>query len=467
MELRSTFENILQNCNYANPPDRGSLIQTVRILFDSASRIFNPNENLLLLGSISTLEQRNANLTRLQSNYINYATNPMIQQEINSFSVSGHKFLQLLNQDLQNHGAGIKTKKQENIIDRLYLGLQQKRRATFLNSWGIPISPQMEILARACYIRAMNGLDNVIPVEGDTGVGKTSFIFAFCTTYADMTRLPFDLNYNLVINEDKEYVTELLSKLDKFQICWLDEAGNQANRKLWYQVEAIEFINYLTRLRVHGLTIPAIWPDLKDIDPAVIKRAAFTVSINKRGLAQVKALNKNKYAKDKQFVPYGAKNLVALTGNEAAQISENYDLLNLLEIPYYEIPKEPWSRYDLRKEASLSVSGLKKRFKKDRFEIASDYYTTFLLEIPPEASRITGKQVNDYGVKIAYKLSFKKVAERLAQATGRKWRDLLKFENDIPDMDNHGYILIDEYIAKYLDNIRHMKLGAQQGNDLK
>ena len=134
--------------------------------------------------------------------------------------------------------------------------------------------------------------------------------------------------------------------MPQFGIVWLDEAGNQANRKLWYQTEAIDFMNYLTRIRVKGITIPVIWPDMKDIDPGIVKRAAFTVSIYERGTAIIKGLNKNKLSTNKT-IPYAAKNKVALTGADAQDISERYDnALNLFTVPYYEITGTPWAKYD-------------------------------------------------------------------------------------------------------------------------
>ena len=133
----------------------------------------------------------------------------MVDSEISGFNVSAHVFLQRYNVFLQNHGMGIKTNERKNMIERLYLGMQLKKHPKFLNEYGIYISPEMEILARACYIRALNGLDSIIPISGDTGVGKTSWTYAFSTTYAGISKQAFSLQDNLIINEDRDYTMKL------------------------------------------------------------------------------------------------------------------------------------------------------------------------------------------------------------------------------------------------------------------
>ena len=62
IQLRSSYENILQNYNQSSSTDRSSLIQTVRILYDNSSRMFSSSENNELLSIITSLDQRNATL---------------------------------------------------------------------------------------------------------------------------------------------------------------------------------------------------------------------------------------------------------------------------------------------------------------------------------------------------------------------------------------------------------------------
>lgn len=465
--LKFNFNNDLKKGNFASANGRMDLIRTAYLIRDNDDLLSTVDDEKLM-DDIKWMRFFNDQL----SLYRQGRDDNVIRDKIFGFSEWAHQYNKDLNTIMRKNGEGSKTKKDSDIVSRLYLALNTPSK--FNNMYGIPISPQMEILARALHIRALNEWDNIVNINsnGITGAGKTSFALALATTYVyHMTGLGWDWNYNLVINEDKEYVTQLFSHLPQYQLVQLDEAGNQGNKKTWWDSDQIEFMNYMTRLRVHGITTLVIWPDSKEIDPGLSSgRAAINITINKRGTAIVRGFNRNPYAAKKEYIPYLAKNKVALTGSEAHDIMHEFDMVNLLEIPFYKIPDGIWANYAKRKEDSLKVSALNKRYKKDRFETANDYYTKFFLSITPDKVRITATEVVKFGEDVGYAISFRKVADQLATGTGRRWRDIIKYENAVPgqplDANVIGYIDIDAYIQQYLDRLRSMKQGAQEAPKL-
>lgn len=468
---RKAFEDMLMIADYSRASDRIMIVQNARNLVYKTGEIFPADAKGKLMNYVNTLSIRSDTLARLEQQRIanQYSVikgqDQATKVELDTFKATANVFLNDFYVYLQKYGLDIKMKKNEDQIKRLYMSLQVKRRM-FLNGFGIPISPEMEIFCRALNVRANEGYDNPIFIEGDTGVGKTTFAYAMITTYAtNITGLGFNLDQDMVINEDREYVQMLFSKVQQNGVIWLDEVGNQAGKQTWWDQDQGNFMNYFTRVRVHGITTAAVWPDSKDIDPRMLKRGAVIVTINDKGFAQVRGFNKNRYARDKQYIPFAAKNKVALTGSEAADITSDFDMLNLLEIPYYKIPIEPWKKYSVRKEYSLKVGDLKKKYKQDRFSQADDIYLSFLLDIRTDQVMITAKDAKEVSEKVGYHLSFKRIADMIARGTGRRWKDIVKYENDIPNMDEYGYITIDQIMRTFLDRLRAMKQGSQQSNN--
>jgi hypothetical protein len=468
--LKIAYNNMLITTDFSSHDARYNLITKARLLYDNDD-LFSTQDNELVMSMIGNLETLDYNIVMRErsstaSMYSYSQENPAVAHDQQKFKNSAHDFLKEISRLLKKYGSGTKTRKDIDAIGRLYLALRAKAR--FDNSFGIPISPQMEVLARALHIRALNEFDNIVTINSnkETGLGKTTFALALATTYAyHMTGLGWDWNYNLVINEDKEYVTQLFSHMKKLDIVQLDESGNQGNKKTWWDTDQIDFMNYMTRLRVHGITTLVIWPDTKEIDSGISgNRAAINITINERGLAIVRGLNRNPYIGGKEYIPYGVKNEVALTGAEAQTLMQERDMLNVFEVPFYPIPEAIWAHYSLRKEDSLKVSALSKRYKRDRFQTASDMYTKFFQSIPPTQVRITAQEVKKFGQDQGYMISFKKVADQLALGTGRRAKDLVQYEaiEGLPiDINEIGWISVDEYMHKYLDRLQSMKLGSQ------
>ena len=472
MDMRRTYENALLTKNFDLPSDRISIIDTARLLFDNGRRVFNANENLFLSNKIKSLETRNKDITVHQIRMTQlYATHmqPMITSEITEFREGCHLYLSTFNIYLQNHGMGIKTKKNESETNRLYMALRI-RHPQFKNSFGIPISPQMEILARALHVHALNEYDNIVNIQsvGTTGAGKTSFAVALATTYAcDMTKLGWDWNHNLIINEDKDYVTKLYQTLKQLDIVQLDEAGNQGSSRSTWDMDQQEFMNFLTRLRVRGVTTLVVWPDSKELDKGIASgRSAINITINERGLAIVRGLNRNPYADKKDFVPFAAKTRVALNGMEGQEIMQEFDMLNLLEVPFFKIPPDIWKDYSIRKDNSLKVSNIGRKYKQDRYSAASQFQTKFLLEIPADKLILSAQDVDEFNKREGFQLSFKKIAEHLASSTGKgHWKDIVKYDNtktDFIDVNVNGYFEVDTIMQRYLERLRAQKKGSDQ-----
>ena len=467
--LKFTFNNALKKANMLSSIDRRDLIQTAYLIRDNDDLLSKGDDDKLMvhIKMMQYYHDKANEFLNLKSNMDAQNYQKIVTQYVKAFDAYAHEFNKELNATMKKNGEGSKTKKSGSLISDLYSVLNTPTK--FYNKYQIPISPEMELLARALYSRARNEWDNIVNINsnGITGVGKTSFALALATTYAyHMSELGWSWNHNLIINEDKEYVTQLFSHLQKYEIVQMDEAGNQSNKKTWWDADQIEFMNYMTRLRVHGITTLVIWPDTKDIDPGLsAARAAINITINKRGTAIVRGFNRNPFAAKKEYIPYSAKNRVALTGSQAHDIMHESDMMNILEVPFYQIPDSIWAAYSKRKEDSLKVSSLNKRYKKNRFDTANDYYTKFFLSINPDRVRITAEEVKRFGESEGYAISFRKVADQLAVATGRRWKDIVKYEDQqgAPlDADQIGYIEVDAYIHQYLERLRSMKQGAQE-----
>lgn len=295
-----------------------------------------------------------------QSRALKFITNQNdTDSQVVKFRQDAHKFNSKLQGCLQAHNLGIKTKEKADQVKIMCDVLTIKNQ--MINAVGIPISFQMEQFCQMLYRRAQDSRDNFICIEGPTGVGKSTFSLALLTTYASMTGLGWNWDTNLIINEKKEEVADRISKLDKFQVMQLDEAGNQANRRQWYDPLQQLLTNLTTRIRFHNLTICILWPDMKKIDPDLSSdRSVINVSINERGQALVKSFNRNTYAKSKIFTADAAKNRFVNNSAEANEMAKTYDMSIITEIPFYEIPELFWKEYENRKNQSLHLNDPRK-----------------------------------------------------------------------------------------------------------
>lgn len=152
-----------------------------------------------------------------------------------------------------------------------------------------------------------------------------------------------------------------------------------------------------------------------------------------------------------------------MTGEEANDITTQFDLLKILEIPYYKIPDKIWNNnYAARKELSLKISSIKGVKKSGA--LSNDFYIKFFLELPLDKAFITSKDCDEFGIREGYKLSLRRCSIILARATGRGSGDVVKFQENAPmlDVDKYGQIEIDGYIKAYIEKLRAMQKGAAE-----
>jgi hypothetical protein len=338
---------------FSQPAPRNDIVYKARLIEISAARVINSEEDGHLSATIASMKQLNKIMkpeppTVLVENFRNIAEG----------------FLKSARKSLQGHNLGIKIKERQNKIKTMCSALMIKD--TMLNGFGIPVSFEM---VQFCYMlrqRALDKFDNIVCIEGPTGIGKSTFAIGMLTTYASIAGVGWDWNKNLAINESKEDVVERLAALPHYAVFQLDEAGNQINRRQWYDPVQMLLTNFTTRMRFKNFTVAVLWPNIRKLDPDLATdRSVVNVSISERAYALIKSFNKNTYAATPQFRPEAAKMRWASSGKEAHEIAVEYDLSVIDEIPFYEIPANIWEGYEQRKSSSLTVEQPKSKQRKD------------------------------------------------------------------------------------------------------
>lgn len=465
-DLRKAIEEGVLNLNLSLESNRIKLMDAMRLYYKNSFFLFSEEEQLQLRRNLDSLVYRNIDISEKEAQgrkdySVRQSMLQLLPQRYTEFKDNAHRFLEMIQKDLYVHNAdGFSTKKSDETINRLYLAAETKPR--WENSYGIMISPEMEVFCRVLYCNAMQGRDNIIVIKGKRGKGKTRFGIAMNTTLSSMFGLPWSFERNLVISEDLAYIEALFNSFQRYEALQLDEAETQLNRKLWYQIDHIGFTNFVTRFRVQGWTLSVIAPESKALNPIIAKDyALFEITINVTGTAIVKTFNKNPYA-NKDYVPIAAKSRVALTGQEASDIMNQYELLKIVEIPFFDISAEFMEPYELRKKQSLKISSIKKI--KSQGNVANEYYVRFLLELPKDKPYITAQDVRESGERQGYALAMWRLAIILAQATGRKASDLVMIrEGDPKNPETHGLIEIDGYVRTYIERLRAMNQNANKG----
>ncbi len=466
-DLRKLNEEGILNLDFSIEGNRLKLIDAIKLYYKNSAFIFSEEEQLNLRKSLDTLVFRNADISEKekqarQNFQLRQSTFALLVQRYAEFKDNAHRFLELIQKDLYLHNAdGFSTKRTDETINRLYLAAETKPK--FQNKYGLWISPEMEIFARMLFCNAKQGRDNIIVIKGRRGKGKTRFGIGLSTTLSAMYDLPWSFDRNLVISEDLAYIEALFNSFQKFEVLQLDEAETQLNRKLWYQIDRIGFTGFVTRFRVKGWTMIVIAPESKALDPIIARDyALFEITINVTGTAIVKTFNKNPLT-DKTFVPVSAKAKVAINGQEASDITNQYDLLKIMDIPFFDIEEKFMEPYEGRKEQSLKVSSIKK--VKAQGNISNQYYVRLLLELPQDKTIITATDIKSSGEAQGYALSIWRLAMILGQNTGRKADQIIKLHVGDPMLpDKYGFIEIDGYIRTYIERLRAMNNGA---NDAK
>lgn len=469
-EKRKLLEGMLLGFNFSSDQQREQLIEAAKQLYEEANTIFTDDERTEIGKDLATIVFKNKEIFKYEStpDYVarQAAERDLLPQEYENFKSRFHVFLQKMADAMYDANIdGFPAAKEQDTLDKLFRAVDARPR--WKNGIGIWVSPEMISFCLALHCRALNGYDNIVTVKGPRGIGKTRFTIAMLSTYATLfTRLGWDWNRNLVINEDRAFVEQLLMSFQPFDCLQLDEAGNQTNRKLWYQLDQIGFINYITRLRVHGLTIAAIWPDTDELDPTLAKKyAVINVEIQERGTAIVRGFNHNPYAK-REYIPYQAKNRVATSGEAAAALIDKFDKLKIMDIPFFDISEKVMAQYEARKEVSLKVSAIGK--VKKGGNRANTFYIKFFLMLNPLQEVISVRDVQEFGRREGYKISLYRVAQILGRATGRKTNEIITLKPGATgmDFDKDGMIRMDEYIGSYLERVASMHKGSLDTKEL-
>ena len=379
--------------------------------------------------------------------------NRVLATEIRTFRDTAQEFLLKWNLIKEAHNAGLQSVKTKNDIEKLYDNLEIKGRS-FLNAFGVPISPEMEMFARACYCRAKDGWNNVILVIAPLGRGKSTFVTAFESTLASMFGLGFDVNYNFFLKETREYCEKTLRNAVPFTPFNFDEAGNQFNARLFWNQGQNDLLNAMALLRWQGFTVTLCWKSIKELDKNLLEGQGIAlVYISEKGRAQVKMFNKNPHS-DTFAVDKKLKKKVVYDPSELGDLMAN-DKNTILEIPFYSIPKEIWEPYLNKKTGTkLQMSDLA-----GRGEGAVDLYLKFLMGLPVDATVITYKALNDFGIKNFRPLSLRALGKQLAKATGRRLLDF--YVGDSLDQAK-DYIKVDEYLNEYIKRLRSARQGAAE-----
>jgi hypothetical protein len=376
-----------------------------------------------------------------------------ISREIRTFRDMSQQFLQDWNIVKEMHNAGIQSVRQKSDLERLYDNLEIKNRS-FKNSYGVTISPEMELFARGCYMRAMNGYNNVIMVIAPLGRGKTTFVESFQTTLAPMFGLSFDVNYNFFLKETREYCERALRMAEPYTPFSFDEAGNQFNARLFWNQGQNDLLNAMALLRWQGYTVTLCWKSIKELDKNLLEGQGIAlVYISEKGMAQVKMFNKNPhgetFAVDKKL-----KKKVIYESGELGDIMNN-EKNTIMRIPFYPIPKELWEIYLAKKTGTkLTMSDLS-----GQGGGAQDLYLFFLTQIPVGATVITNKALHDFGVKHFRPLSLRALGKQIAKATGRRLLDFYQGDPLDPEKD---VIRIDDYLNEYINRLKASKAGAAE-----
>jgi len=447
------YQNELNRLNASDPVARESIYRWATSFYDDIPLDkYMPEDRIKIEANLRNMNTYNQQMrtTESESNRRQFGT---------LFLFNARMFYQNWNAALINLDLGIQWKKERDIFTKTYDIADATHGMIFNNGLGIPISPQMEFFSRVLYARGHSGRDNIVGVEGTEGEGKSTFDYALATTLSAMEGLPFDVNYNFIFNESREYVIKLVQTAVPHTTIVLDESGNQASAKSWWKDDQQAFMNLIRLIRFHHLNLLVTWPEINELDKVLRgARTKFKITIKKQPNALVRVYNLNPSETSKEFKPKALKGKIAATSGEAEQMIEAFDSLKLLKIPFYGVPHEPWTKYEMRKEKSLSMFNI--RSPGQIFQTSSELETEYLLSLPIDKIRISWKEVLDHAAKVGWDMNIEKLAKNIAKSTGQRKLQVYKYE----DMAHpeQGNIDITPIVRGYIERLRQMKLGAQQ-----
>ena len=448
VKIKEEYEHILRTANFNNNIDRELIVRQAHTLYSALSFI-------LLDGERFALEQVLNGMSTLQL-YVRMAQSLESAGALTSqFESKAYNFLTRFVEYQNNHGLGIKTKdKQEQItlLTRIFQVPNMK-----LNRYDIPISLEMDMFCELLKMRQRAKWDNLFVIEGVEGVGKSSFTLAAETTLSEKNNIKFSLNRNFTFKEDREYVTKLLKSAYQYESFALDEAGNQLGNKSWWANDQKELVNLLRYIRFHNLTMMITWPKADELDLTLRgSRAQFVITIAERGVAYLRVYNKNPAVtkRTSQFTANQRKENI-LTPDAVSQFLSENDSLNVLRIPFYEIPANIWALYEKRKETAFTAAKL------NILGTSTGHVTTLqqeamvsvLKQIPDDAVAITSAELKRIALSadLPYKITTKDLARHFHSVTGEKERDILVVD---PLNPMEGEVRITDYINTYIKRLK-------------
>jgi len=455
-KMAEAFQVLLLDARYSDNNDRTEIVRYSYLLKgEELWELLDIEERANLNKYCIDLESINNTIAK----YISWNVGNVLSANINSaigiFEHKAHDFIQYYNQLLTRHNMGIIAMKQKQEIER-YRSSINAHPNRFLITNSIPISMEMELWCRGLYIRAMNGWYNIIGVEGEAGVGKTMFTWAAMQCLSDMFRMKFDPVAQMLLNESREYTEKQITKLPKYGILDLDEAGNQLNAKTTYDEGQLAITNRINLIRFMRLTIFTTWPYIKGLDSTLRnKQMQQLISIQERGNAIVRTLNKNPYTNEAVGSPKKYRDTQVDTHADASDMLEA-DIQTIFTIPYYEIPAKLWTPYEERKVLAKNM-GKRLTTKSD----SNEFYTQFLCQLDPSVAIINDKMLDDFSVVVSYKLYMQPLVKRLAKSTGQQISDIW-VSKSMADPYNIGELTVNRLVASYIHRLQAEKKGAEE-----
>jgi ATPase family associated with various cellular activities (AAA) len=454
LQKKDNFQQMLSEWDFNIAWNRETAAKTARLMMgDIPIDVYPPEDLNNLYGALSLMNQYNHQLLTLvgeqsRSQYIQHWWN------------AANKWYSYWSATLVHTGHSSKYKGEKDFFTRMYNIADISQNMKFNNSFGVPISPQMEFFARMLSQRRESQRDNVIIVEGPTGEGKTTFAYALATTVAEMNGMPFDVGKNMVLGESKEYAFKLLQTAERGSVFLFDESGNQINKKRWHDSDQIDFTNMINLVRFMGFTVIMNWPQASELDKSIRdSRTKFKISIKKRGNALVRTANLNPTEGSKDFKPKALQGKVVSSSGEAQELLEEHDLSTVLTIPFYQVSGKPWDMYEVRKGQALERSRLTKE-KKPTNRTSFEVEAQFLMNLPPDKMVITSKEVDRAANTVGFNMTIETIAKRIAKAIGLPKSKVITYTN--PQDVKEAIINITPVIRGYIDNLKGEKAGAEE-----
>lgn len=137
----------------------------------------------------------------------------------------------------------------------------------------------MKELSEMTKDRIYNKFDSNIAVTGDTGIGKSSFLWKFFHKFPDF-KVEDKLTYKRAEMID-------LIKNYKFSYCWNDELISSGYKRSFFDQEQIELIQVLTKYRNNFNIVAGAVPIFFTLDKELLKLFGMHINIISRGTGVV------------------------------------------------------------------------------------------------------------------------------------------------------------------------------------